>query len=499
MVADPIVQIGSLAVIGTLVTRTALRGHPTWRLVGQVAFFAALTALLLYYGIVPYEPGPSEASILQQIFVGLAKIIWWMNAAWALISFVRVFLIFERRPREGRLLQDLVVGMIYVGAVLSVIANVFSVPVGTLIATSGIFAIILGLAMQSTLSDVFSGIALNLGRPYVVGDWIVLDDGVEGQVVETNWRATYILDGKNDLVIVPNSNLAKARLTNLSSPDRSHGITLAVRFVPTTSPAAISEVMRAVLLSTNAILPDIGSSVVIKSLDANAVEVDLTFRVADFSTAAAVRSEVFDLIYRHSKATGLKLSPPSQAAGVSVPSASSDAAASQPRSTQLRLLDAIPLFSSLTEDEKEALAATMTRRTYRKDAIIAEQGVTLTSLMIVRSGVLAITRREQEREIELARLAPGDCFGETGLLTAAGEAGTIRAMTFVVVYEIAQAGLAPILHDRPGLAEDLGLTLARRSKTEKHLLGHDHDEMELGSVPRLVARIRHLFDLPRVQ
>ena len=75
-----------------------------------------------------------------------------------------MFLIFERRPREGRLIQDLVVGLIYLGAGLSVVAYVFSAPVGTLIATSGVFAIILGLALQSTLSDVFSGIALNLSQ-----------------------------------------------------------------------------------------------------------------------------------------------------------------------------------------------------------------------------------------------------------------------------------------------------------------------------------------------
>ena len=100
----------------------------------------------------------------------------------------RVFLIFERRPREGRLIQDLIVGVIYLGAALSVVAYVFNAPVGTLIATSGVFAIILGLALQSTLADVFSGIALNLSKAYEVGDWIVLSDGIEGRVVETNWR-----------------------------------------------------------------------------------------------------------------------------------------------------------------------------------------------------------------------------------------------------------------------------------------------------------------------
>src|SRR5262245_18219584 len=238
VIADPIVQTGVLAAVGALVTRVLLRGHPTRRLIGQLAFFLALTILLLYHDIIPYESGPADASTLQRVFIGIAKIIWWTNAACALIIVVRVFLIFERQPREGRLLHDLVVGLIYVGAILSVVAYVFNAPVGTLIATSGAVAIVLGLALQSTLSDVFSGIALNLARPYGIGDLLMLGDGIEGKVVETNWRATHILTGANDLVIIPNSDLAKARLTNLTSPEQSHGVTLTVYFSPTTAPSA---------------------------------------------------------------------------------------------------------------------------------------------------------------------------------------------------------------------------------------------------------------------
>ena len=254
ILADPMVQTGALAVLGAVVTRVLLRDHPTRRLVGQLAFFSALTGLLLYHGIVNYSAGPQDASAVQRIFIGLAKIIWWINAAWSLVSVVRVFLTFERQPRQARLIQDLLVGVIYTGAILSVVAYVFDAPVGTLIATSGVFAIILGLALQSTLSDVFSGIALDVGRPYGIGDWLSLGDGIGGQVVETNWRATHLLNAANDMVIVPNSILAKARLINLSSPERSHGVTLSVRLLPTVRPSAMADVMRSVLLSSTSVL-----------------------------------------------------------------------------------------------------------------------------------------------------------------------------------------------------------------------------------------------------
>ena len=107
LIADPIVQAGSLALIGALFTRITLRNYPTGRLVGQVTFFVALTILLLYRGIVPYDAGPSGVSVLQRVFVDFAKVVWWANAAWVCAGFVRVFLIFKRQPHEERLAQIL--------------------------------------------------------------------------------------------------------------------------------------------------------------------------------------------------------------------------------------------------------------------------------------------------------------------------------------------------------------------------------------------------------
>jgi small-conductance mechanosensitive channel/CRP-like cAMP-binding protein len=493
--ADPFVQTGLLALVGALLTHVLLRHYPTRRLIVQITFFVALTVLLLHYGIIPYEVAPADTPVFERVFVALSKIIWWTNAAWVLIACVRVFLIFERLPREGRLIQDLLVATIYLGAGLSVVAYVFSAPVGTLIATSGVFAIILGLALQSTLSDVFSGIALNLSRPYSVGDWIVLDDGIEGRVVETNWRATHLLNGSNDLVVMPNSVLAKARFTNLSSPNRSHGVTLHIRVAPTMAPSAISDIMHSVLLSTNSIAPVPAPTVQIKSLDAQAIEFELSFRVQDFGTAAMVKHEVYDLIYRHSKAAGLALAQPRQASAVFVGS-SQTAAAHAPRSMAFRLLDAVPLFVSLSEDEKEALAATMTRQTYRKDDLVVEQDANMKSLMIIRSGVLVVSRREQDREVELSRLAPGDYFGEDGLFTGSCEEGTIRALTAVVVYEVGQAALAKLVHDRPSIADEVSITLSRRAKRGQALLSDTDRTAALAAVPGVVARIRQLFELP---
>jgi CRP-like cAMP-binding protein len=355
-----------------------------------------------------------------------------------------------------------------------------------------VFAIILGLALQNTLADVFSGVALNISRAYKVGDWIVLSDGTEGRVIETNWRATSLLNGANDLVVLPNSNLAKAQVTNLSSPNRSHGVNLRVRMMPTMTPSAISVVMRNVLLSSNSILSIPEPTVEIKSLDAQAIEFELAFRVRDFASVSAARNEVHDLIYRHARAAGLALAQPKEAAGVSG-GLSQPAAPAATKATALRLLDALPLLASLTEAEKQALAETMTRKTYRKGEVLVEEGGKLSSLVIIRTGVLVVACHSEEGELELRRLAPGDYFGESELLPGACELATVRALTFTVVYEVGQAALAKLMQDRPSIADEIKQTLSQRAKASASGATGDQGVADAPSISALVSRMRRMF------
>ena len=138
----------------------------------------------------------------------------------------------------------------------------------------------------------------------------------------------------------------------------------------------------------------------------------------------------------------------------------------------------------------------MTRRTYRKGEMLAEQDAKLNSLFVIRTGVLIVSRKEGDTEIELSRLSPGDYFGEAGLFAGKGEPGTIRAMTFAVVYEVGQAALAKLMHDRPGIADEISVTLSRRAKRTTTGVGDAVEDPSMRSVSWLVGRIRSVFELP---
>jgi Mechanosensitive ion channel len=70
---------------------------------------------------------------------------------------------------------------------------------------------------------------LSLSHPYKAGDWIKIEGGAEGRIVELNWRATHILTGRQVLTIVPNSTIAKSKIANLNYASPIHGITIEVR------------------------------------------------------------------------------------------------------------------------------------------------------------------------------------------------------------------------------------------------------------------------------
>jgi small-conductance mechanosensitive channel len=300
-----------LGLCGIIVWHLQGGDRPKARLIIQIGFFAAMSAVLGLSGIPPYRVEASHAAGMPAFLPISARVLWWTHLAWSMIGAVRL-IVLDRRPTKARLLQDLTVAVVYVGVSLSILGFVFGAPVGALVATSGAVAVILGLALQNTLGDVFSGIALTLGRPFSIGDWIQLSDGTEGRVIDNNWRSTQLLTPAQNVVVLPNSVLAKVSLTNLTRPDETHLIAVTVRIASIHAPSAVEEVMKAVLESCGSIVRQTAAVVALKSIDAAAIEVELQFRVADPLHRAAVRNDVINLIHQHCRENGLRLAMPPQ-------------------------------------------------------------------------------------------------------------------------------------------------------------------------------------------
>src|ERR1700733_12232901 len=305
---DPLFLAGVVIVAGFFGARYWQDRSSLARFLVQLLVYVVLTGLLLAGGVVPYRPGAATGAEPHRLFVDALEIPWWLGAAWLAVGFLRAFVVLGRQPRESKLVQDLLAALIYLAATFAIVAYVFDLPVKGLLATSGALAIIIGLALQNSLGDVFSGIVLNIERPYRVGDWIILDDTVQGKVIETNWRATHILTARQDVAIVPNSIIAKSKLVNCSSPTRIHGASIRVKLEPVLTPAAGRNLLKEALLGSPHILRTPEPSVTIKDLSAEMIDFELSYSVADVGVVDQAQNELFDRIHRAAAAAGAKFS-----------------------------------------------------------------------------------------------------------------------------------------------------------------------------------------------
>ena len=448
-IRDSLIVVLGLFVVGVVASDLFFRRHPMSRAAARVVFLILLTVILLHADVVPYRPLQLTGSPLRDAVHAILKIVWWLWAAWFLVGVARALIVIQRSPREAKLLQDLLAGVIYLAALFAIVSNVLDLPIQGLLATSGVVAIILGLALQSTLGDVFSGVILNFSRPYRPGDWINIDGGTEGRVLELNWRATSILTGRRDLAIVPNSTIAKSKIVNVSSPSGIHGTSVTVQLDAKAPPMRASEIIEHAIRNSRLIIAAPAPGVVIKTINAAYTEFEITFFVEDLSLSTKAQNELFDFIYRHAVAAGLNLASPPN-----------DNRLRDDRTCLERVLELVT--NDLTSEEFAAIAAKLVPRLYDEGETVVEAGVALQSLFIVGRGVLSFTREVAEREIELLRIGPGEHFGEIGLLTGAAETARISALTATTTYELAKGHLTPILDARPQVARALSQAMARR-------------------------------------
>jgi small-conductance mechanosensitive channel/CRP-like cAMP-binding protein len=486
-----ILLICSLA-ISVFALRVRHERHALSAFLLKLVVFGAVTALMLGENVLPVRTDIAGSTALRRTVESSIQVVWWLLAAWLAVGFLRAFVVLGRKPSESKLAQDLLAALIYLVAFFAIITHVFDVPVKGLLATSGAVAIILGLALQSSLADVFSGIVLNVERPYHVGDWVVLDDGVQGTVIETNWRSTHILTGSQDVAVVPNSVVAKGKLINCSSPSKVHGATTRIRLEGSISPAAGTQLLKEVLLGTSQILRVPEATVATKEVSADMIDFELAYSVSAIALIDDAQSEIYDRVFRAVTAGGLRFA--SRVGASADPKSPADHVPVGPEN----LLLGISLFSALTESERAVLATLMLRKDYKPGDVVVRSGSVVGALNIISDGVLVATEDLNGHVVERLRLTPGVYFGEAGLLTGQPLSGDITALTRTVIYEISRDALCPLLQARPGMAEELSELLADRQRARLTVLdqfrvNEPHGE---GFAIRLAEKIRAIF-LPK--
>ncbi len=140
---------------------------------------------------------------------------------WALIFLCRDYfniLINMRRKEAGAaqamaLMSNTITMVLIIGAAF-VVLKIWSVNLTPLLASAGLLTAIWALASKDAISNFFGSIAISLDRPFFLGDYIVLDTGERGEVVNLGIRSTRIRTRDDVLITIPNAKLAEAKIIN---------------------------------------------------------------------------------------------------------------------------------------------------------------------------------------------------------------------------------------------------------------------------------------------
>ncbi|MFM8314430.1 MAG: mechanosensitive ion channel family protein, partial [Deltaproteobacteria bacterium] len=155
-------------------------------------------------------------------YFGLATVFW------SYIVFIKTcrILIFEylffRSMTAGVPLLLVNIFTLALSVILAVwlLNTIFGFRLLPLVATSAVFSIVLGLALQDTLGNLFSGIALQLDKPYSIGDWVeIFNNGqkLTGLVTEITWRATVLLSTTEEIITIPNRIVSQSQVNNYAA------------------------------------------------------------------------------------------------------------------------------------------------------------------------------------------------------------------------------------------------------------------------------------------
>ncbi|SAL61848.1 transport-related, membrane protein [Caballeronia arvi] len=445
----PLILGFGIVAVDLVVWRAKLPGNDLARLFIRLGLLFALSAVLFSSGLSPFTQAPYNDVVELHWLGQILEIIWWLMGA-RLLTLSLDTLLLPRAWRKQRLFSDVFGAVVFLAAAVAALGFVLELPVRGLVATSGALAIVLGLAIQSTLSDVFAGIVINTTEPYAIGDWVTIDD-VEGKVVEMNWRATHLLTGQGNTLIVPNAVAAKAKIVNNSRPGDVHGLSLMLEIEPEARPKTVLDALGRALTGCNVILSTPAPFARMKRTTANSVQYEVVAFVDDMNKKLAVSNELFDLCYRHLAAAGVGL----RALGVPATMLTS-------RDEKEALLKRVSLFDSLSGEDVTRLAKRLSRHEYQPGHQVLAPDTVPDSLSIVHSGVLSVSIIESGSTREISRIGPGEAFGEAGLLAGLAMQVSITTLTPSVLFQLVKDDMTSFLKDHPDVAKQMCELLAYR-------------------------------------
>jgi len=190
-----------------------------------------------------------------------------------------------------------------------VLLDSLGVAITPLLTALGVGGLAVALALQDTLSNLFAGIHILASHKVQPGDFIELDNGVQGYVVDTNWRNTIIRQLPNNMLVVPNATLASSIVTNFHLPEHELSVTVAVGVAYESDLEEVEritvEVGQEVMQEVDGAVENYQTTVRFTNFGNSSVNFNVGLRAAGVATQAMITHEFIKRLHRRYQKEGI--------------------------------------------------------------------------------------------------------------------------------------------------------------------------------------------------
>ena len=462
-------------------------------LISPIIFLALFT--LFYWWSEPVARMISEQPEMIEMTGMLAATGIWLLAALVIKRIIFIIVVAVRGSAPSKLVIDIVGILIFALAILGVIAFVFEQPVNGLIATSGFMVAIVGFALQGMISDLFSGLALNIEQPFKIGDWLEVDGQESGKVTDINWRATRLVTINGKSVIVPNGLLSGKKFINYNTPERHFRVNKTICLDYSLPPERAVNILISAAEGTEGVLDMPKPVVWIKECNERGVLYIIHFWVADYPNQFPTSRALLTNVLNHLNQAGIFPAMPKRDIYLEREPVREIVGELDTRT----LLHRVDLFKQLGSEVIDDLVELLKPTQYKTGSSVVTEGESGSSLFVIVIGRLEVTKVGEDGEVmHLAVLPPGVVFGEMSLLTGLPRSATVSALTDTTLIEVDKQHLEPILRRYPEVVDVLTEMQAHRHASTASLgLSKEEEELvkDVGVAAALKKKMLSFFGL----
>lgn len=361
------------------------------------------------------------------------------------------------------LLRTVLTIVIYIVAFFIIFQTQFpNVDLEALFTGSAIIGIVVGLALQDTLGNLFAGIAIQADQSFQVGDIISITNQGIGTVESVSWRGVKIRTFQNKLLVLSNSVIGKETV-EVAQKEELNARLVHFNTLYTNSPAKVIQVVREAVRQVENVSPKRRPKVRMSGLGDNGIDWVVKYWTSNYrkfnDTDALIRQRIWYTFQRE----GLDFPYPTRTIYTAKQSEEEEVFVEKADEVCERIANT-PIFAPLSDEETNRIAESCSVRVFAPEEPIIQKGQTDKSMFIIHRGMVDVRVKENGISKTITTLRVGDFFGEMSLFTGEPRTADVVSDTETKVLEIQPHILKPILEKNPEIARVIGEIIDDRSK-----------------------------------